>query len=111
MSMRLERPKIGIRWRPTMALLVVGVLLAGPRVTPVVRGNRVYTLGTMGHLLCLDAASGKVIWSKHLLTDYQVNVPMWGFAASPLLDGNRLVCLVGGEGSVAVAFNKDTGAE
>jgi outer membrane protein assembly factor BamB len=36
---------------------------------------------------------------------------MWGFASNPLLDGNKLICLVGGEGSVVVAFDKDTGKE
>jgi outer membrane protein assembly factor BamB len=38
-------------------------------------------------------------------------VPLWGFAAHPLLDGDKLICLVGGEGSVVVAFHKDTGKE
>lgn len=84
---------------------------AGPRATPVVAANRVYTLGTMGDLVCLDAVSGKVVWSRNFVKDYEVQVPVWGFAAHPLLDGDRLICLVGGEGSVAVAFHKDTGKE
>jgi outer membrane protein assembly factor BamB len=84
---------------------------AGPRATPVIAGGKVYTLGTMGDLLCLDAATGKVLWSKNLSKDYGAPVQMWGFAASPLLDGDRLICLVGGEKSLAVAFHKDTGQE
>lgn len=84
---------------------------AGPRATPVIAGNRVYTLGTMGDLLCLDTDNGKVIWSRNFVKDYEVQVPVWGFSAHPILDGDRLICLVGGEGSVAVAFNKDTGKE
>jgi outer membrane protein assembly factor BamB len=84
---------------------------AGPRTTPVVQGDRVWTLGTMGDLLCLDTRDGKVIWSKNFPKEYEVDVPMWGFAAHPLLDGDRLICLVGGMGSVAVAFHKDTGKE
>jgi outer membrane protein assembly factor BamB len=84
---------------------------AGPRTTPAVSGSKVYTLGAMGDLLCLDAQSGKVLWSKNFPRDYKVAAPMWGFAASPLVDGNRLICLVGGPGSVAVAFDKDTGKE
>lgn len=84
---------------------------AGPRATPLVAGGKVYTLGTMGDLLCLDAQTGKVLWSKNFVKDYGAEVPVWGFAAHPLLDGNKLICLVGGEGSVAVAFHKDTGKE
>jgi outer membrane protein assembly factor BamB len=84
---------------------------AGPRTTPLVSGGKVYTLGAMGDLLCLDAARGKVLWSKTFPRDYGARVPMWGFAAHPLLDGDRLICVVGGKGSVAVAFHKDTGKE
>ena len=46
-----------------------------------------------------------------LLKEYKMLIPTWGFAGHPLLDGDRLICLVGGEGSVAVAFHKDTGKE
>jgi outer membrane protein assembly factor BamB len=84
---------------------------SGPRTTPVVSGGKVYTLGTMGHLVCLDAKTGDLVWSKHLPTDYKMPVPMWGFAGHPLIDGNRLICLVGGNGSVAVAFDMDNGNE
>ncbi|HZY89439.1 MAG TPA: PQQ-binding-like beta-propeller repeat protein, partial [Gemmataceae bacterium] len=84
---------------------------AGPRSTPLVSGGKVYTLGAMGDLFCLDAASGKVIWSKNFPKDYKARVPLWGFAAHPLLDGDRLICLVGGPDQVVVAFDKDTGKE
>jgi outer membrane protein assembly factor BamB len=84
---------------------------AGPRTTPLVHGGKVFSLGTMGDLLCLEAATGKVLWSKNFPRDYQARVPMWGFAASPLVDGDKLICLVGGEDSVVVAFQKDTGKE
>src|SRR5205085_10562695 len=73
---------------------------AGPRATPLVHGDRVYTLGTMGDLLCLETKSGKVVWSKNFPRDYEAPVPLWGFAAHPLLDGDKLICLVGGEGSL-----------
>lgn len=83
----------------------------GPRATPLVHAGKVYTLGAMGDLLCLDAATGNVLWSKNFVADYQAPVPGWGFTAHPLLDGDRLICLAGGEGSVVVAFDKDTGKE
>jgi outer membrane protein assembly factor BamB len=83
----------------------------GPRATPVVAGGKVYTLGAMGDLYCLDAKGGKVVWSKNFPKEYGARVPLWAFSASPLLDGDKLICLVGGKGSVAVAFHKDTGKE
>jgi outer membrane protein assembly factor BamB len=84
---------------------------AGPRTTPVVSGDKVYTLGTMGDLYCLSVKDGTVIWSKNLPSAYDMDTPQWGFAGHPLVDGNRLICLVGGKGSVVVAFDKDTGKE
>lgn len=85
---------------------------AGPRATPVVSRGRVFTLGAMGDLLCLDAKNGKLVWEKHLLKDFELaDPPTWGYAAHPLLDGERLICLVGGTNSAVVAFHKDTGKE
>ena len=84
---------------------------AGPRTTPLVAGGRVFTLGTMGNLKCLDAATGRVVWERDFQKDFGLKVPHWGVSAHPLLDGRRLICVVGGEGSVAVAFDKDTGKE
>ncbi|REJ69817.1 MAG: pyrrolo-quinoline quinone [Planctomycetota bacterium] len=84
---------------------------SGPRATPLVADGKVYTLGTEGNLICFDAADGTVHWSRELKKDYNVEAPLWGFSASPLLDENRLICLVGGEGSTVVAFDKDTGDE
>jgi outer membrane protein assembly factor BamB len=84
---------------------------AGPRVTPLVADGRVYTLGTEGHLFCLDAKTGKVIWAREFKKDYHVQTPMWGFSANPLLDGNKLICMVRGPGSTVVAFDKHSGKE
>jgi outer membrane protein assembly factor BamB len=84
---------------------------SGPRVTPLVHKGRVYTLGAMGDLYCLDAATGAARWHKDLASAYKAPIPVWGWAASPLVDGNLLYCLVGGKGSAVVAFNKETGKE
>ena len=83
----------------------------GPRCTPTVAHGKVYTLGAEGDLFCLDATSGQPLWSHQLKKQYKVETPLWGFCAHPLVDGKKLICLVGGEGSVAVAFDKDTGKE
>jgi outer membrane protein assembly factor BamB len=84
---------------------------AGPRCTPTVHDGKVYTLGAMGHLFCLEADSGKVVWSKDFPKDYDAPVPMWGFCGHPLVYKDLLVCVVGGDGSVAVAFDRLTGKE
>ena len=84
---------------------------AGPRVTPLVSGNQVYTLGAEGNLLCLNTRDGSVTWSRDLKKDFNAKTPLWGFSAAPVLDGDKLICLVGGEGSVAVALDKNTGKE
>ena len=84
---------------------------AGPRVTPTVSSGKVYTVGAEGNMYCLDAANGQEIWSHDFKKDYGAKTPTWGFASHPLVDGNKVICIVGGQGCVAVAFDKDTGKE
>jgi outer membrane protein assembly factor BamB len=84
---------------------------AGPRVTPLVHGGKVVTLGAQGRLSCLDASSGALVWSQELTKDYGIKAPAWGFAGHPLLEGNKLICLVGGQGTTAVAFDFKNGKE
>jgi outer membrane protein assembly factor BamB len=84
----------------------------GPRATPTVDGDRVYSLGAMGHLFCLDAATGNVIWQKHLPKDFGTKIPVWGMAGAPLVDGDQLIILAGGEpGALVVSLDKRTGQE
>jgi outer membrane protein assembly factor BamB len=83
----------------------------GPRCTPTVAGGKVYFLGTEGNLTCLDAAKGTPVWAKDFKTDYGAKTAIWGYASHPLVDGQLLYCVVGGEGSCVVAFDKDTGKE
>jgi outer membrane protein assembly factor BamB len=84
---------------------------AGPRATPVIHDGKVYTLGAEGNLFCFDAADGKVLWSREFKKDFAIDTPLWGFSAHPLIDGDKLICLVGGSNSVAVAFDRNTGKE
>ncbi len=84
---------------------------AGPRVTPVVSDGKVYTLGSEGNLFCLNAEEGSVVWSKDFKTEFGIKTPMWGFAGHPLVDGKKLICLAGGNSSVAVTYDKDSGKE
>ncbi|MCA8997617.1 MAG: PQQ-like beta-propeller repeat protein [Planctomycetaceae bacterium] len=85
---------------------------AGPRTTPVVADGRLYTLGAEGDLLCLNSADGEVVWHVKLKDEYGINPsPVWGFSSNPLLDGDRLICFVGGQGTAVVAFDKKSGKE
>jgi outer membrane protein assembly factor BamB len=83
---------------------------AGPRCTPTVHAGKVYALGAMGDLCCLDAASGKKLWNKNLPQLYNAQVPQWGYCGHPLVYQNLVIVTAGGD-AVAVAFDKDTGAE
>ena len=100
-----------IRWKHDYDCPYAVSYPAGPRATPAVDGGRVYTVGAEGNLLCLDAEKGNAVWSHDLKKDYGIPTPTWGFAGHPLIDGGKLICLAGGEGSVAVAFDKETGKE
>jgi outer membrane protein assembly factor BamB len=84
---------------------------AGPRCTPLVDGERVYTLGTEGDLICFQAATGEIVWSRNLPQDYNAKTPLWGYAGHPLIDGEKLITLAGGSGTHAVALDKLTGKE
>jgi outer membrane protein assembly factor BamB len=84
---------------------------AGPRCTPTVHAGRVYTLGAEGDLFCLEAATGKVVWSRDLKKDYATKAALWGWASHPLVDGDRLVCVVGTDVAHAAAFDLATGRE
>ncbi len=83
----------------------------GPRATPTWNEGRVYAVGATGELRCLDAATGKVIWSKNILSDNGAeNIP-WGVSASPLIVDDKVVVMAGGGGGKSVvAYNKLTGA-
>jgi len=72
----------------------------------------VYIAGAAGALLCLDVKTGEVIWSKDYVRDFQTVMPVWGIASAPLVDGNRLIAIVGGQPDAkVVAFHKRTGKE
>lgn len=91
---------------------------AGSSATPTVDGNLVFALDGTGDLLCADAATGKEIWKRNLPTELEAEVnPIgggpkklgWGFTWSPLVEGDRLICVPGGPKGTLAALNKHTG--
>ena len=88
------------------------VYAIGPRATPTVDEDRVFVLGASGNLFAFDVKTGATLWQKHFVTDFNASIPSWGTSGAPLVDGDRLICLIGGEpdGKI-IALDKRTGAE
>jgi outer membrane protein assembly factor BamB len=78
----------------------------GTSATPTVADGKVYTLSKAGHIFCLDAASGKVVWQRNAQEDPGAKPPTWGFASSAYVEGNKVFFNVG---SAGLALDKDTG--
>jgi outer membrane protein assembly factor BamB len=79
----------------------------GPAATPTVEEGSVYTLGSAGEIYRFDAGNGKVKWNKNLVEEYNVLKPRYGFAASPVVEGELLIVTCN---SYGIALNKKTGA-
>jgi outer membrane protein assembly factor BamB len=79
------------------------------RTTPTVDGDKVYVLGSDGDLACVEAATGKAVWTKSLRKDFGGKPGMWAYSESPLVDGDVVVVTPGGADATLVALNKKTG--
>lgn len=84
---------------------------AGPRASVTIDEGLAYSLGAMGHLNCLNAEDGAVVWQKDLNELYKIRMPIWGIAASPLVEQGLVIVQIGGEEACIVAFDKKTGQE
>jgi outer membrane protein assembly factor BamB len=82
----------------------------GPRSTPTYDEGRVYALGALGELRCLEGGTGKLVWSQNVLTRHNAPVPTYGVAASPVIVDDKLIVLTGaGHGQSVVCLDKHTG--
>ncbi|MDB6135697.1 MAG: hypothetical protein JWM59_3940 [Verrucomicrobiales bacterium] len=84
---------------------------SGPRATPTVHEGLVYALGGEGALLCASAVDGKTVWKRDLKADFKSPTATWGFAGHPLVHGDTLFCLAGGDGTTCLALDRLTGTE
>jgi len=97
-------------WRRAYAARYRSSWGGGPRVTPTVDGDRVYTIGGTGEMHCLSTANGAPAWRIAFKEAFHFRVPTYGCASSPLVDGDRLLVHVGGtRGDSVVALDKRTG--
>ena len=84
----------------------------GPHATPLVVGDRLYSIGANLDLHCFEKKTGKVIWRHDLLEEHNLTVPSYGYACSPLAYKSTIILPVGGEGKqeeVLTAFDQATG--
>ena len=97
----------------------------GPRGTPVVDDDRVYTSGVEGRLRCHDVRDGRLIWDVDTVERFGVVQNFFGVGSTPIVEGDLLIAMVGGRpekspgiqsgkvesnGSALIAFDKKTGA-
>jgi outer membrane protein assembly factor BamB len=84
---------------------------AGPRAAIAIVENRAFALGAMGHFHCLDAETGEVLWKHDLNAEYDIVMPIWGIAGSPLIVGDTVIVQLGGKTACIVGFDVKTGEQ
>ncbi|HZR17080.1 MAG TPA: PQQ-binding-like beta-propeller repeat protein [Verrucomicrobiae bacterium] len=83
---------------------------SGPRCTPTLTSNRCYCFGAEGKLVCLDFNNGKPVWQRDTAKEWNVPEPFFGVGSTPLLEGDQLIVMVGGQpNSAVVSFEAATG--
>lgn len=82
---------------------------SGPRGTPTFDNGKLYAMTGEGTVVCIDAATGKILWQVDSVQKFGGNVPQWGYSESPLIDGDRVIVMPGGRGASVVSLDKKTG--
>jgi outer membrane protein assembly factor BamB len=86
---------------------------SGPRASPTIEGNFVYSVGGAGKFICLEttaaSATPSLRWEHDLLAEFEAKMPQWGVACSPLIEGDLAIVQPGGRNGSVVAFDKATG--
>lgn len=101
---RLWSYEYGVSYRPIS-------YPAGPRSAVTVDDGRAYAMGAVGHLHCFDVNSGRLLWSHDCHDEYGIKFEAWGISASPVVDGDLVIVVIGGRNACLVAFDKKTGKE
>jgi len=96
-------------WTKPFGPVEYGDYSPGTRGTPTFDDGRLYALGASGTLVCMDAASGEILWTKSLVKDLGGSVLKWGFSEAVLIDGERLICTPGGPDATLAALDKTSG--
>lgn len=108
----LNRADAKVLWKTEIGIGgMPGGFGIGPKCTPTTDGNYVYALSQNGVLACVDFETGKLIWKKDFIQDFNGKMmSQWGFAESPLLDNDWIICCPGSEqNGTMFALDKKTG--
>ena len=81
----------------------------GPRATPLIVQDKVYTAGISAKLHCLDKRTGQVVWAHDLMSEFGATPVRWGYSSSPIAYKNTIITSVGGKTDGIVAFDRDSG--
>jgi len=81
----------------------------GTRGTPIIEGDRIYHEGAFGDVICLDAKTGKEVWTVNILERFESKNIRWALAESLLVNGDRVICTPSGPEASVVALDKKTG--
>lgn len=81
----------------------------GPRSSPAIDGDRVYTFGAEGKLTCLEFSTGRILWQRWINRDYRVPQNFFGVGSAPVVEGNRILVNAGGDGAGVLAVDKHSG--
>lgn len=100
-----------VLWKTKVGNTGGGAGYPGPRCEPAVSGDSVVCLGQFGDLVCADANSGSPRWHKNMKSDFNGKMMSgWGYAESPLIDGNAVICTPGGSDGTMIALDLKSGA-
>ena len=99
----LWRQRVDWAWRPAGAY-------PGPFATPTYHAGRLYYSTPTGLVGCLEAADGRPIWSINVVKQFHGAGAEFGYAATPLVEGNRVILPVGGPGASVVALDAADGS-
>jgi outer membrane protein assembly factor BamB len=80
-----------------------------PRATPLIAEDKVYLLGAMGDLHCVNLADKKVLWEQNVVRALAAKLPVWGMCSSPLIVDDKLIVNPGAKDASLVALNRRTG--
>lgn len=85
---------------------------SGPRASVTIHDGLAYSLGARGHVRCLDAETGKLIWSHDTVAELGAKLPTWGLAASPVIHEEKVIYHVGAQNAGCfLAFDRKSGKE